>query len=88
MMRMVAMPEPNQHSIAEWFPAVVGAVSTIIEDLVEQGLEVYPRNGQWAWRWRLHGVESGDEYDLQNALIDALSYRLLMPSSARPILDE
>lgn len=73
------MPE-HALDVVGLFPALCEALSDIMVVLVEQGLEIYPREGRWYWCWRTYHTEAayGTE-TMGEALAAALTFRLRVP---------
>jgi hypothetical protein len=67
-------------------PAFGETLMRIFEVLLEQGLEVYPADGQWFWRWRVYRVEATvGVATMEEAFAAALTARLQMPTSLPPM---
>jgi hypothetical protein len=63
-------------------PAFGDSLSQIFDVLIEHGLEVYPQDGQWFWRWRAYHVESAAGTGSMGAAFAAApEFRLRMPAS-------
>lgn len=61
-------------------PAFSDALAEIIDVLLAHGLEVYPHDGQWFWRWRAYHVESTTGVaTMAEAFATALTFRLQIP---------
>ncbi|MFP4436607.1 MAG: hypothetical protein ACLFVO_05120 [Chloroflexaceae bacterium] len=75
--------KPHPVDVVVLFPGFFEALTQVFEMLVEQGLEVYPQNGQWFWRWRTCRTEGHQAYaSLGEAVAAALLFRLRTPYSS------
>lgn len=87
-MRLIPAPQAHQLDIALWFPAVTRALAEFMQMMIDDGLELFPRDGNWCWRWRLFNTQSAHGFpELHTAIIDAMAFRLMKPSAAAPIRD-
>jgi hypothetical protein len=64
-------------------PAFGDTLLQIFDVLLAQGLEVYPHEGKWFWRWRAYHAEAATGTEsMADAFAAALTFRLQLPSSA------
>ena len=67
------------------FPAFADTLIELFEVLSAHGLEVYPHEGQWFWRWRSYSMEAtSGATSMGEAVAAALTFRLQMPSAISP----
>jgi hypothetical protein len=69
--------EPHPVDVVVLYPAFFEALADVFALLVEQGLEIYPLEGQWYWRWRtMRLAASCGSPTMGAALATALAMRL------------
>jgi hypothetical protein len=62
-------------------PAFGDTVAQIFDVLLAQGLEVYPHDGLWFWRWRAYHMGSSTGVEtMGDAFAAALTFRLQLPA--------